>query len=518
MKLGGLLAAGLADPAIGAARDLARDGGPGAAFVDLTGPPALRPFVAAAIAGRPEDGGARKPALLVTATSREADDVADALRCLLPAEQVEVYPAWETLPHERLSPRSDTVGRRLAVLRRLVHPDPYDLARGPIRVIVAPVRSVLQPQLKGLGDLMPLELTVGSEADLGDTARHLNEIAYARVDLVTRRGEYVVRGGILDVFPPTEEHPLRVEFWGDEVAEIRSFAVADQRTLGPAERLWAPPCRELLLTENVRERARELGKQHPELAEMLDQLAEGIPVEGMESLAPALLGGDAMELLVDVMPAGTHVVLCDPERIRTRSHDLVRTSEEFLQASWAAAAAGGVAPIDLGAAAFRSLADVRTTARELGMPWWTISPFGPGAEPGSEPERSAAKSIEDELAELLAEPEAEAPEPVEERSLVVAAQPAPLYHGDTAAVLGDVRRWSQDGWRVVMVFEGHGPAQRAAEVLREADLGTAVRETIETAPAPNVITISTGELERGFVLADTKLAILTGNDITGGRG
>ena len=80
-----------------------------------------------------------------------------------------------------------------------------------------------------------------------------------------KRGEFAVRGGIVDVFPPTEEHPLRVEFWGDEVEEIRSFSVADQRTLEPASRLWAPPCRELLLTDEVRERARVLGEEHPEL-------------------------------------------------------------------------------------------------------------------------------------------------------------------------------------------------------------------------------------------------------------
>ena len=76
------------------------------------------------------------------------------------------------------------------------------------------------------------------------------------------------------------------------------------------------------------------------------------------------------------MPAGTVVLLCDPERIRARAHDLVRTSEEFLQASWAAAAGGGKAPVDLGAAAFRSLAEVRATAARLGQPWWSVSPFG----------------------------------------------------------------------------------------------------------------------------------------------
>src|SRR6201999_3018070 len=102
-------------------------------------------------------------------TSRETDDLANALGCLLPPDQVVVYPAWETLPHERLSPRSDTGGRRLAVLRRLAHPD----ERGPVRVVVAPVRSVLQPQLRGLGDLEPVELRTGGSADLEEVVRRL---------------------------------------------------------------------------------------------------------------------------------------------------------------------------------------------------------------------------------------------------------------------------------------------------------------------------------------------------------
>src|SRR2546423_367654 len=138
-----------------------------------------------------------------------------------------------------------------------------------------------------LGDLAPVELHQGGEADLENVVRQLGGMAYARVDLVEKRGEFAVRGGILDVFPPTEEHPLRVEFWGDEVEEIRSFAVADQRTIAPVERLWAPPCRELLLTPAVRERAAALAEQHPPLKEMLDKLAGGNPGHGPGSPAPA---------------------------------------------------------------------------------------------------------------------------------------------------------------------------------------------------------------------------------------
>src|SRR5919112_1406974 len=225
--------------------------------VDLTGPAALRPFVVKGLV----DAG--RTVLAVAATGREADELVESLSCVMDPSRVASYPAWETLPHERLSPRSDTVGRRLAVLRRLAHPG-TDLSNGPVRVVVAPVRSVLQPQVKGLADLEPVELAVGEEWELEDVVRRLAAAAYHRVDLVERRGEFAVRGGIVDVFPPTKEHPLRVEFFGDEVDEVRSFSVADQRTLEKAGRLWAPPCRELLLTDEVRARARTLGRRHPE--------------------------------------------------------------------------------------------------------------------------------------------------------------------------------------------------------------------------------------------------------------
>ena len=102
---------------------------------------------------------------------------------------------------------------------------------GRLRVVVAPVRSILQPQVSGLGDLEPVELAPGDTAELDDVVRRLADAAYTRVDLVEKRGEFAVRGGLVDVFPPTEQHPVRVEFWGDEVEEIRSFAVADQRTI-----------------------------------------------------------------------------------------------------------------------------------------------------------------------------------------------------------------------------------------------------------------------------------------------
>ncbi|MBC7550297.1 MAG: hypothetical protein H7269_05250 [Cellulomonas sp.] len=343
--------------------------------LDLTGPAAARPMV---IKGLVDAG---RTVLAVAATAREAEDLVVELADLIDPATTAYYPSWETLPHERLSPRSDTVGRRLAVLRRLKHPG-TDATNGPLRVVVAPVRSILQPQVKGLADLAPVELTPGVAASLDDVVRGLADAAYSRVDMVERRGEFAVRGGIIDVFPPTEEHPVRVEFWGDEVEEIRSFAVADQRTLDSLARLWAPPCRELLLTDDVRRRAAEIGRMHPQLIELTDKIAAGIAVEGMESLAPVLV--EEMELLVDLLPDETTVLVLDPERARTRAHDLVATSEEFLRASWAAAAGGGQSPIDLGAASFRPGADVRAAAHG-GNPGWWWAASGRRAAPSSRP-------------------------------------------------------------------------------------------------------------------------------------
>jgi transcription-repair coupling factor (superfamily II helicase) len=486
--LKGLLDAALSDPALSRVDQLAAKGGE----LDVTAPQSARAFVVATAARH-------RPVLAVTATSREAEDLAEELTAFMDPDQVAVYPAWETLPHERLSPRSDTVGRRLAVLRRLAHP-----GGNPLRVVAAPVRSVLQPQLKGLGDLEPVELAAGGEASMDDVIHTLADLAYARVDLVTKRGEFAVRGGILDVFPPTDEHPSRVEFWGDEVEDIRTFAVADQRTIEKVQRMWAPPCRELLLTPEVRARAAEMAEQHPALEEMLTKLAEGIPVEGMESLGPALHHGrDSVELLLDCVPDTTLVVLADPERIRTRAHDLVRTSEEFLEASWAAAAVGGKAPIDLGAAAFKTLADVRSYAASLGLGWWTTSPFGLGAE----------QSKADDDMPWLDRTSVVEITPDEGVALALGAGQAPNYQGQTGRVVDDVSGWLAEGWRVALVFGGHGPAQRASEVLHDAGIGAALTNSVGEG-----VSILTGPLSSGLVWHAAKLAVLTGSDVSGGRG
>jgi len=487
MSLSGLLDLVSADPAVAQAIELARSGA--SHELDLTAPVGYRPFVIGSLVR-----GADRPILAVTATSREGEDLTSALATILPPERIAYFPSWETLPHERLSPRSDTVGRRLAVLRRLAHPSDEDAAAGPLSVVVAPIRSVIQPMVSGLGDLRPVSARAGTEISLDDLIEDLVHAAYTRVDLVEKRGEFAVRGGIVDVFPPTEEHPLRVEFWGDEIEEIRYFKVADQRSLEVAEHgLWAPPCRELLLTPAVRDRAAKLREQYPELDEILGKIAEGVSVEGMEALSPVLT--DEMVLLSDQLPAGTHVVVCDPERVRTRAGDLVRTSQEFLDASWANAAAGAKAPIDLGAATLRGMAEIREHAREIGLPWWSLTPFP------ADPELARA------AVGVAADGE----------TTLTAARGVDMYRGDTARALADVKGWLGAGWRVVMVTEGHGPAERLAEVLKGQDVPARVEADLANAPDAAVVHIAKGLIDHGFVAPDLQLAVLTEEDIAGQR-
>ncbi|HEX5533610.1 MAG TPA: transcription-repair coupling factor [Actinomycetales bacterium] len=486
MTLNGLLEVLTQDPALTRALEALDE--KAVTELDISAPPGARPPLIAALA-------ARRPVLAVTATDRAAQDLAADLRCYLDPHSVVEFPAWETLPHERLSPRSDTVGRRLAVLRRLAHPSDDDAATGPVQVIVAPVRAVLQPVVKGLGDLEPVSLQPGGTADLDEVVEALVAAAYTRVDMVERRGEFAVRGGIIDVFPPTSDHPVRVEFFGDEIEEIRQFAVADQRSLEIApEGLWAPPCREILLTEQVRRRAEALKDRMPGAVEMLDKIANGIAVEGMESLTPALV--DGMEPLTDLLPSGAHTVVVDPERVRARAHDLVATSKEFLEAAWSNAAAGNATPVDLSEASFHTFADVRAHALATGVPWWSISPF----------------VADTELAEYTDEDSDGA------ERLNLDAREVRSYGGDVPAVLERLRELASREWRVVVTTEGHGPAKRMVDLLAQSDVPARLVKQLDGAPQAAVVQVTTAVAQSGFVAEGLSLALLTEADIVGRAG
>ncbi len=457
----------------------------------LVGPASARLFVACALAR----GG---PLLVVTATGREADDLSAELHGVY-GDAVAMFPSWETLPHERLSPGVDTVGARMMLLRRLAHPDDTRLGP-PLQVVVTAVRSLLQPMASGLGQLEPLTLTVGDEVVFEDVIARLAELSYTRVDMVGRRGEFAVRGGILDIFAPTAEHPVRVEFWGDEVSEMRMFSVADQRSIPEIgiDTVFAVACRELLLTDDVRARAADLSRRQPApehgvtggVSEMLAKLAEGIPVDGMEALLP-VLRPDGVALLTDQLADGTPVLVCDPEKVRTRAADLIKTGREFLDASWSVAAVGGDSPIDieqLGGSGFRELNEVQAAARQSGHRWWTLSQLS------------------------------------DESAIELDIRGAPSTRGhqrDIDEVFAMLRAHVSTGGVAAVVAPGAGTAHRVVEQLAESETPATLLEP-GTAPKPGVVGVLKGPLHDGVIIGGSEvgaggLVIVTETDLTGNR-
>ncbi|MEU0494613.1 transcription-repair coupling factor [Mycobacterium sp. NPDC006124] len=491
--MAGLVRLALSDPGLA---ELTRRAADATAELALVGPPAARLFVAAALA---EAG----PLLVVTATGREADDLTAELRAVL-GDAVAMFPSWETLPHERLSPGVETVGARMMVLRRLAKPDDRRLG-APLRVVVTTARSLLQPMAPDLADVEPVTLTVGQEPELAAGAapaatfdsvlERLVELAYTRVDMVGKRGEFAVRGGILDVFPPTAEHPIRVEFWGDEVSEMRMFSVADQRSIPDiaVTEMIAVPCRELMLTDDVRTRAAALSADQPHddnrvtgtVSDMLAKLAEGIPADGMEALLPVLRPTE-LSLLSDHLPAGAPVLVCDPEKVRTRAADLIKTGQEFLEASWSVAAMGADAPIDLeqlGGSGFRDLADVRANAAVGGHPWWTLSQLADGT-----------------AIELN----------------VKAAPSARGQQNNLDEMFAMLRAHVTTGGLAAVVTPGAGTAQRIVEQLGESDTAAAMLAPGDV-PKPGVVGVLKSPLRDGVVLPGANLVVITETDLTGNR-
>ena len=483
--LSALLPIVAADPAISSA--LGQKGNR-----DLAMPRGLVPPVLALMGGAHGPGDAHAPegphgsnaarshaepplVVAVTPTGREADELVGALRAYLPEETVELFPAWETLPHERLSPRSDTVARRILAQRRLAHPEDF----APLRVLVMPVRALLQPIAEGLGELKPVRVRMGDVVDLESLERALVDAAYSRVDMVEGRGQFAVRGGLIDIFPPTDPRPSRIELFGDDVEEIRVFSVADQRSLEARDEVYAPPCREILLTADVRARARELVAELPGAVDMLDKIAEGIAPEGMESLAPVLVD---MVSVVATIPKGARIVLVEPERISQRADSLIATTEEFLSAAWSSAAAGGAVPVDVDRASFADLDETREAADKRGMGWWTLAGFFDG----------------------------------QGRSQADAAEPK-KFMGKVDEAIADVAEKARERWRLALAVEGAGLGRRMREQLEEAGVPATFSEDLAELE-PGVCHVTAAPIASGFTMKGQRLALYAAADITGRGG
>lgn len=460
--------------------------------------PPLRPFVVAYLARR-------RPVLVVTPTLKDAEALADDVSAFSGPGAVEVFPPWETLPHERLSPQPATVGQRLRVLDRLRrgHEDSQ-----PLRVVIAPVRAVLQPMDPRLADRAPLQIGAAYGQGLTALTDHLAALGYTRSTMVGQKGEFAQRGGLVDVFPTTEDHPVRIEFWGDDVDEIRTFSVGDQRALDTVAEVTIHAARELVLDAETAGTAAILAQRVPALADQLQMLADGVTFEGVEGLVTAIHPTPAH--LPDLMLGDTGLVLIDPVQAHDRAQQLVDQAAELMIADWealAATAGGTNAPgpshsVDAARArneraGFADLDQVIATYDQAGGKVWKLSPFASG----------------NTLVGVTARPW-----DTFKGDVVSAAQTAKRYLTEGDATTGEPR----PPLTVVMTTVGHGPALRLAEVLRAEGVPADVHSPTEPGqPIPTTpdgrVHIIESSLRTGFLAEDLGVCLLGEFDLFGPR-
>ena len=435
----------------------------------VVGPSSTFPFILAARANK-------HPLLVVTSSSRSSEDLVNELREI--HDNVIEFPAWETLPHERLSPRSDTVALRIQSLYALkekqqVHP-----------IIVTPVRGVIHRIISSLGSTPPLKLKVGQEQPLEELVRHLSSLAYTRTDLVERRGEFAVRGGIVDLFLPLSNYPIRIDFFGDEIEDLSYFEVSDQRTIKSVEEsISIFACRELLLTDDVKNNALNAKSKYPGAEEMLDKISEGIVFEGMESLIPLLI--DKTETLLSRVPAGTEIVFIDEQRIASRANDLLATNEEFLNASWSNAALGANAPIHHGLETYISWKELEEEISNKQLTRAELSTYGSDLVEGT-----------DFLDYSAIDP----------------------MRGDIERTVEVLRQALEKNQSVVFATHGHGMLERYAGIFRGADLPVNIIEKLVDSPMKGSINLTTSVITHGFESESAQIFFMTERDLTGSKG
>ncbi|MGE5506969.1 MAG: transcription-repair coupling factor [Chitinophagales bacterium] len=449
-----------------------------------------RPLLAAALAS-----GLGRPVLLVTHNAFEAERLYEDLHALLGEAGAGLFPALEVLPHEEIVQDPELRVRRLQVYEALAA-----VARSPRPlVVVAPVQAVLR-RLLPPGEFLKHTFTLRADTriELEELSRRLVVLGYERVGQVDGRGQFAVRGGLLDVFPVTHENPYRLEWWGDIVDTIRTFDVTSQRSLEPVEGLTLVPAREIVYTPEEAaaarprlEAAREQGlaklsatghkgglrRLRERIDSHLEALLERHYFPGVEQYLPYLFA--ELATLPAYLP-GAPVLVDEPARVREAATQFLAEITETLLDR---VTKGEALPKELDL--FADWPEVQAGLTAAGHPLVHLSALG---------RRTTAHA---------------AP------SLAFPGRTPELFHGKVERLAVELKRWRREGYQILLAVNSLDRAKQLSSAL--LDHGVEVGLLPEEAPAlsPGSVLAAALPLSTGGEFLSPRLVYLTELELYG---
>ena len=424
-----------------------------------------------------------RPLAILTATAQEAQRYLEELAFFNPGLRVHLFPDWETLPYDQLSPHQDLVSTRLATL--------YQLMQRAFDVLIVPVTTALYR-------LAPVEYLAarsfhfrqGERLAPGDLRNQLVTAGYAHVTQVMAPGEYCVRGGLIDLFPTGSALPYRIELDDDRVDSIRSFDVDSQRSIYKVNEVRLLPAREFPLDEDgqgrFRRNFREKIEGDPSRSRVYKDISKGVPSSGIEYYLPLFFDGTAT--ITSYLPAET-TICAQP--------GLQQAIEQFWSDTHARYAVlrgdrdhPALPPHELFLAADEFFGAIKPFARvELD----TAMADGEG--------RMANGTQDPRVMSQAATPTAALPPLTVERRA-----DDPLHRLRSFA--------ATFGGRILVLAEGAGRRETMLEYFAEHGLKPAVVEDYARfGSSTERFMLGVGPLRAGFVLSDPSLAVVTENEL-----
>jgi len=427
----------------------------------------------------------KRPCLVLTPDQGESSRLLNQLRFFMSEESITDhaqrrlfhFPSYDTSPLSGLSPHQDVVTSRLEAL--------YQFLSNPNPVVVSPLEAVLfriVPKSAFLKSLEPLE--TGEEFDRDELIEYLESSGYCRSSLVEERGDYAVRGSILDIFAPLHPYPIRLEFWADVIESIRYFDPLSQRSLKPLKELVLIPCCEILTSEEHLKRARSMGR-------LPQSGAEGARFPGIEAWLNHFY--DNPSTLFDYMPTDSLIILIEPHKFTNRQ-DTIRARFE------------------------QDVAQYHKEASRKGTPFpETDNTLIPNEEftnlCGGYQQLHFGPLVTEQPGDARLFLSTEPVRPVDhELDLVMEGK----GRVSMAPLAQRVSQWAGSGACVVLVTRTERQAQRLIQILGnyEVEVGQIVRSWSEIALCKGLF-ICIGRLTRGFVWPKMSLFVITEDEIFG---